>query len=345
MRSWTRRLGTTALIAVALVSLLALPADAAHATESDRSRDATADGAFLFPAAGTTSYADAGSVTLSWDPGSGTATDWRIRQSVGDVDVNGECDAAVLTAGATFKASGTSLDVAGTIAHRCYQYAAWQADAQPTDPPAFVSGPLRVLAPWDGSFDLFRSGVFSTQRTFTWCVAASVQMMLNISLGQRDHSRADQKMYMGYAKRHDLYPPGSSARGTDPQGWTEAINHFEGSTGYHVVTSSSFRWAVQKAVKRLRLTGKPVGLIVAHSNHAWVMTGFSATADPAATTGYSVTAVYILGPLYPRQQQYGYDMPPDTRVSYERLRAFLTPYADTVLPSNPWQHLYVTVEP
>ena len=39
---------------------------------------------------------------------------------------------------------------------------------------------------WSGRYDLYRSGVFSSQQTMTWCVAASVQMMLNIVRGQSD---------------------------------------------------------------------------------------------------------------------------------------------------------------
>jgi hypothetical protein len=46
-------------------------------------------------------------------------------------------------------------------------------------------------------------------------------------------------------------------------------------------------------------TGKPVGLLVWRGRHAWVMSGFVATADPAVTTDFQVTHAVVLDPLYP----------------------------------------------
>jgi hypothetical protein len=55
------------------------------------------------------------------------------------------------------------------------------------------------------------------------------------------------------------------------------------------------------------------------------MTGFEATADPAFDPAFTVTAVYVSGPLYPRQQSHGYDMPPDTRLTVSDLGTYFTP--------------------
>jgi hypothetical protein len=291
------------------------------------------------------SYAGTGTLTISWDPGSSGITKWRLLQVVAPADVNGACYRTTYSNGATLKGTGTSVDVPNHEVGYCYRYRIWAVDADPASEPAFVSGKLRVLTAWTGTNDLYRSGVFSTQATSTWCVAASTQMMLNIIEGQKDHSRDNQLRYIRYARLHDLYPPSVPAKGTDPLGWTVALNHFGESTSYHSVTSNWFKWAVRSSAKRLRQTGKPVGLVVAHSNHAWVMTGFSATADPATTTSFDVTSVYVMGPLYPDQQKYGYDMPPDKQLTVGKLRSFLTPYRDIRGTKNPWEGSFVTVQP
>jgi hypothetical protein len=201
------------------------------------------------------------------------------------------------------------------------------------------SGPAATF-----TYDLYRDGVFTTQKTITWCTAASTQLMLNIALHQQDHSRASQQRYIRYEHHHDLYAP-DEARGSDPLGWASAVNHFEGGNDYAAATSMTFGDAIGHAAGRLRLKGKPVGLLVKKGHHAWVMTGFSATADPATTESFSVTQVMVTGPLYPMQQKHGYDMAPDTALTIEQFQSFFKPYTDDVMPTNPWQGLYVTIEP
>jgi hypothetical protein len=52
------------------------------------------------------------------------------------------------------------------------------------------------------------------------------------------------------------------------------------------------------AARAIRLTGKPVGLLMWHGRHAWVMSGFRATTDPL-NPGAKVTSVFVEDPLYP----------------------------------------------
>ena len=128
-------------------------------------------------------------------------------------------------------------------------------------------------AAWSGRYDLYRSGVFSSQKKITWCVAASIQMMLNIIDSRKDHSRDHQRSYIRYARKHDRFGD-PAITGTDGQGWVASLNHFGGLTNYHVVAPRTYAKAIRSAVRRLRKTGQPVGLIIDHHNHAWVMTGF-----------------------------------------------------------------------
>ena len=79
------------------------------------------------------------------------------------------------------------------------------------------------------------------------------------------------------------------------------LNRYGGGD-YRIVTSSDLGVLMRYAAKRNRLTGKPVGLLVARGGHAWVMTGFQATADPALTSNYRLTYIKTMGPLWPKQK-------------------------------------------
>ena len=198
---------------------------------------------------------------------------------------------------------------------------------------------------WSGRYDLYRSGVFSSQQTMTWCVAASVQMMLNIVRDQSDHSYANQHEYIHYARQHDRYKD-PKITGTDGQGWVAALHHFGGLYNYEIVGSESFKSALRSSIKRLRTTGQPVGLIIDHHYHAWVMTGFEASADPKVDSSFVVKAVYIMGPLYPRpRQSNGLDPPPDSRLTRRELGHYLNTYIDHLKPNSPLEGKYVTIQP
>jgi len=195
------------------------------------------------------------------------------------------------------------------------------------------------LPPWRGHVNLYRSGVYSQQRTFTWCVGASVQMMLNITLGSSVHSFQAQSKIMRYARAHDLMGAGEPP-GTDALGWANALNHFEATRMYHVGVWPTFKRAIRHAAKRIRLTGRPVGLLVMNGRHAWVMTGFSATADPALGRHYLMRTAMVMGPLWPIRNAAGYDPRPNTHLSMSQLQGFFMRYAGA-----PWNGRFVTVEP
>jgi hypothetical protein len=191
-------------------------------------------------------------------------------------------------------------------------------------------------------FDLYRSGVFVRQYRWTWCVGASSQMMINIVLGTSDARVSSQRTLVQYAMNHDRIR-WSNTGGSDATGFAAALNNFGGGGTYHVVTSTNFRQAVRRAAKSMRLTGKPVGLLVMGGRHAWVMSGFDATRDPKGTHSWEVTAVYVLGPLYPREQKGYYDLPPDSRISFKDFRTPFRVFDDRDSPQfvNHW----VTVNP
>jgi hypothetical protein len=192
--------------------------------------------------------------------------------------------------------------------------------------PAAPTAPsVDALSRWTGGIDLYRRGVFSTQQSWLWCTAADVQIMRNIVHRQADHSRANQSRYFSYMRAHDRYSI-PVRDGTEPSGWTAGLRRYVDSR-YRLVASTNFDAALRSAVTNLRKTNLPVGLLVAHGNHAWVLTGFTATADPAKTSRFTITSVRVVGPLWGLQSRsYGYDMAPDRKLTPSQLRGFFTPW-------------------
>ena len=214
---------------------------------------------------------------------------------------------------------------------------------------AQVSAPSRGTVPaaarlpaWDGSIDLYRDGVFTTQKSWLWCTAAGVQIVRNIVDRKEDHSTSNQRRYFAWVRNKNRYDLPESA-GVDPQGWTAGLREFVDDR-YRLVASGSFRSGLRSAVENLRRTGLPVALTVANGGHGWILTGFAATADPLLTDDFEVTSVRVTGPLFGRQSRNGYDMAPDKRLSTDQLRRFFTGWRYEPLPMV-WDGKFVSIQP
>ena len=131
--------------------------------------------------------------------------------------------------------------------------------------------------------------------------------------------------------------------GVDAQGWAAGMRHFVDDR-YRLIASKTFDSALRLAVIRLRKTNLPVGITVARGNHAWILTGFRATADPARTRDFRVTSVRVTGPLYGKQSKNGYDMKPNTKLTVAQFRKFFTPwrYAPKRMV---WDGRYISIQP
>jgi hypothetical protein len=199
-----------------------------------------------------------------------------------------------------------------------------------------------VLPAWNGGVDLYRDGVFTTQKGWLWCTAAGVQIVRNIVDDEVDHSTSAQRRYFAWMRERNRYTLPVSA-GVDPGGWTAGLREFVDDR-YRLVTSTTFDNALRSAVRRLRLTNLPVALAVAQGSHGWILTGFTATADPSVTSSFKVTGVRVVGPLFGLQSRNGYDMPPDTRLSPTQLRRYFTPWR--YAPKRMiWDGRYVSIQP
>ena len=146
--------------------------------------------------------------------------------------------------------------------------------------------------------DLADRNDFVAQTNFVQCVGASMQMMLNI-MGGTDRTAKTQVRLQELAR--DLSGPtrdGFERKGASVHGWTDGLNALDAGP-YRMVGTDSIREAMRLAAISIRETGRPVGLLVWAGRHAWVMSGFQATADPRVTTDFTVTKAVVLDPLYP----------------------------------------------
>jgi len=161
-------------------------------------------------------------------------------------------------------------------------------------------GPLPVLAADLGyAVDLAAKGDFVAQKNLVQCVGASMQMMLNI-IGPTADRTAGTQLRLQKLARSMSGPtrPGFERHGASVRGWMSGLNQLDAGP-YRLVGADTLAEAMQTAALAIRLTGKPVGLLVWHGRHAWVMSGFKATADPLRDATFDVTAALVLDPLYP----------------------------------------------
>ena len=139
---------------------------------------------------------------------------------------------------------------------------------------------------------------FVAQTNFVQCVGASMQMMLNIA-GDADRSARTQLRLQELAR--GLSGPtraGFERKGASVRGWSAGLNEL-GAGPYRLVGATTIDEAMQLAARSIRETGKPIGLLMWAGRHAWVMSGFEATADPGTTDDFRVTRAIVLDPLYP----------------------------------------------
>jgi hypothetical protein len=190
--------------------------------------------------------------------------------------------------------------------------------------PASTSGSVRHGGSRAITIDLYRDGDFVTQTNLSQCVGASMQMMLNMIGPTDDRTVESQERLFDLARAtwsaSVMAAYGAGDRdGASPSGWATGLNSV-GVGPYRVTSTGSIEEAVRLAAIGIRLTGRPVGLLVWHGAHAWVMSGFEATGDPATDPGAVITAVIILDPLYPRTtRSHGPAPAPGTRLSVAAL--------------------------
>ena len=147
--------------------------------------------------------------------------------------------------------------------------------------------------------DLAAKGDFVAQTNYVQCVGASMQMMLNI-IGSSDDRTARTQLRLQKLARELSGPTreGFERKGASVRGWAAGLNELNAGP-YRLVGATSLDEALRVAATAIRETNRPVGLLMWRGRHAWVMSGFTATADPLASRDFAVTGAIVLDPLYP----------------------------------------------
>jgi hypothetical protein len=157
--------------------------------------------------------------------------------------------------------------------------------------------------------DIYRAGTFVSQVDKTYCMPAAMQNMLDLIGPSVNTTPADQR-YIGSV----ALPLSTDAldHGFGPQGWADGLTRFGAGT-YRVMIYRTRAAALAAAVTALRTTGRPVGILAWWGAHSWVLTGFTANADPAHTSDFAVSGYHIVDPWYPRISSiWGAAKAPDT---------------------------------
>jgi hypothetical protein len=202
-----------------------------------------------------------------------------------------------------------------------------------------ASGPTASRGAY--SLNLYRDGDFVPQHTGSWCIGASMQTMLNIMDITDDASYETQERFMVLARtrgrssasigdqawRGSRQP--SEKRGAGSGGWARGLVAM-GAGRYEERVEDTYDGALRAAAEAIRITGRPVGLIVWRGKHAWVVSGFTATADPVLDRGYRVTGVFVQDPWYPRRSNiWGRGKRPNSWISVSDLREDFLPRRKT----------------
>lgn len=167
------------------------------------------------------------------------------------------------------------------------------------------------------TIDLYDKGDFVSQARADWCVPASILTMMNMIDGDGDGPTPTQRKLDRLAR--NLSTPRLRGAGSEPEGWAWSLDRL-GAGPYEVRAERTRSAAIAAAARALRLTGRPVGLLMWRGAHAWVMSGFRATADPAYTDDFRVTHIHVVDPWYPRVSSiWGRPQPPGATIPVRRL--------------------------
>jgi hypothetical protein len=255
---------------------------------------------------------------------------------------NLDCRGALWRTARTIEDATSPLTVTDALPGHCYRFVVTVRSATGQSATG-RSGTLWIQPAWRGGLDLYRPGVFATQRTFDWCLPAAVEMVLNIVDRRSVSSYAEQAAFYRYGRAH-LYTD-YPVPGMDPTS-TIALLASQGQA-YGDYRGASLDAMEREAVTQLRRTGKPVILYVEKGIHAWVLSGFTATADPAVTDAFTITSFSVLGPLWPTERYHlgYYDLPPDTKLSPGSFAAAVGGPFHERTRRVPWEGSFVITEP
>jgi hypothetical protein len=194
------------------------------------------------------------------------------------------------------------------------------ADPSPSPSPALVAAPPRLLY----LSDLATTGSYVGQFNFLQCVGAAAQMMRNIILDQSDHSASLQRLLWSKAHGWSRY---NGDGGADPYGWAAVLSN-TGAGPYRVYAGRSVADALHAAARAMALSGRPFGVTVWRGTHVWVISGITATNDPAKTDDFTVLTVSVTDPLWTLLRHRRGVLAPSTWLTVAQFGVAFLPYHD-----------------
>lgn len=195
------------------------------------------------------------------------------------------------------------------------------ATPTPTPTPTSTLTPAPTPVPVT-AVNLYTDGDFVSQATKDQCVSAAMQIMLNVVNAEADTSKGTQAMLDRLATELSAARNG----GTEPKGWAAGLEQL-GAGGYEVLVAPTRGKAIERAVRAIRATGRPAGLLVWRGAHSWVLHGWEATADPAGPDPMTVTQLYVSDPWYPRISSiWGESRGPNARITPAQLEEDFLPW-------------------
>jgi hypothetical protein len=212
----------------------------------------------------------------------------------------------------------------------------------PTPAPTSRFDPPPKAGPFE--MNLYRRGDFASQVTKIYCVPGAMQTMMNVmDRGATKASRTVQDRLYRLARRFST--DRLRGEGAEPEGWARGLERL-GYGRFKVVAAASRNGAIKLAARAIRRTNRPVGLLVWRGAHAWVMTGFKATADPAFTDDYRVTHIRIVDVWYPRVSSiWGASVKPNTLVAVRKLPEDYLPWRRPLMRYPEKDRKFVLVMP
>jgi len=200
-----------------------------------------------------------------------------------------------------------------------------------------AAGTLPVDAATAYSRDVYFAGGYERQVDSRTCTAASTAMMMNF-IARRDLN-LDQQVILHYEQPRDALS-NATQRGSDPLGWSRAATYYSRLTGRPTIYAweayGSAQAALRRAARQIAITGKPVGLLVQHGGHAMVMTGFSASSNPARTSRFTLGSIWVSDPNGAAHRAY----PAGATPLNSYLQTDATPWYDTE-----WYGRYIVIVP
>jgi hypothetical protein len=163
-----------------------------------------------------------------------------------------------------------------------------------------------------------------------------MQMMLNMIRPTDDRTEATQLDLQVLARSlSGRRPDNNQRKGASVRGWTAGLNLLDAGP-YRTVGTTELEASLKVAARAMRETNRPVGLLVWRGRHAWVMAGFTATADPRLTDDFVVTNVIVMDPLYPYgSRTWGPSPKPRESLTVEELgRQFVPRGSRSALPGG-----------